>query len=94
MSALPSALPLEAHIQSRTWDVDIGLVPRFLKEKRPTGLTGNRSSVSSAALLSTSLLASSDANMSALAGKMQDYDEDTHDHSHCRHRGEPLACGL
>jgi hypothetical protein len=26
--------------------------------------------------------------------KMNDYGENAHDHSHCRHRGEPLACGL
>jgi hypothetical protein len=47
-----------------------------------------------AAFRFTSLFVSSDAKMSALAGKMRDYDEDNHDHSHCRHRSEPLACSL
>jgi hypothetical protein len=32
--------------------------------------------------------------MSPLAKKMRAHDEDTHDYSHCRYRGKPLARGL
>jgi len=72
------------NIAYEIWSISICWAPAGVKRRR---------FVSPAAFRFTSLVASSDANMSALIGRCAT-DEDNYDYSHCRYRSESLACGL